>query len=245
MPFTFSHPAIILPLRYLPKSWFSLTSLIIGSLIPDIEYFLRMKVKSNYSHTFTGIFWFDLPLALLLAFVFHNIIRNLLFQNLPSFMKTRILTYTDFNWNVYFKKNWHIVLISLLIGIISHLFWDSFTHKNGYFVNEINSFRNTIYIFSTEIPLWKIAQHGSTFIGSIALLIVFLKLPQDFNIKTPIEKLYWKAVILCIATILLLRFAVCFQDFNIGNFIVTFIASFIISTILIPSLIKIKSGVRN
>lgn len=245
MPFTFSHPAIILPLRHLPKSWFSATSLIIGSLTPDFEYFIRMKVKSDYSHTFNGIFWFDLPLALLLAFVFHNIIRNLLFQNLPSFIKTRILTYTNFDWNVYFKKNWNIVLISLLIGIISHLFWDAFTHTNGYFVNEINSFRNTISIFNTEIPFWKIAQHASTFIGSTILLIVFLKLPQDFNIKTPIEKLYWKTITLCIATILLLRFAVHFQDLNIGNFIVTFISSFIISTILIPSLIKIKSSIRN
>nr|WP_237421370.1 DUF4184 family protein [Flavobacterium sp. HBTb2-11-1] len=70
MPFTFSHPAIILPLRYLPKSWFSITALTIGSLTPDFEYFLRMKVKSDYSHTLDGIFWFDLPLALLLTFLF-------------------------------------------------------------------------------------------------------------------------------------------------------------------------------
>lgn len=41
MPFTFSHPAIILPLSYLPKKWFSLTGLIIGSLIPDFEYLLE------------------------------------------------------------------------------------------------------------------------------------------------------------------------------------------------------------
>ncbi|WP_113654854.1 DUF4184 family protein, partial [Pedobacter namyangjuensis] len=30
MPFTFSHPAIVLPLTYLPKKWFSLTGLVIG-----------------------------------------------------------------------------------------------------------------------------------------------------------------------------------------------------------------------
>ncbi len=52
MPFTFSHPAIILPLKYLPQNWFSLTGLIIGSLTRDFEYFIRMKVRSNYSHTF-------------------------------------------------------------------------------------------------------------------------------------------------------------------------------------------------
>ena len=39
MPFTFSYPAIVLPLTYLPRRWFSLTGLIIGSLTPDFEDF--------------------------------------------------------------------------------------------------------------------------------------------------------------------------------------------------------------
>ena len=89
MPFTFSHPAIVLPLTYFPKKWFSLTGLVIGSLTPDFEYFLRMRIKSNYSHTIDGLFWFDLPLGLLLAFIFHDIVRNSLFDNLPTFFKSR------------------------------------------------------------------------------------------------------------------------------------------------------------
>ncbi len=104
MPFTFSHPAIILPLRYLPKSWFSITALAIGSLTPDFEYFLRMKVKSDYSHTISGMFWFDMPVALLLTFLFHNLARNFLFQNLPPEIKNRVLIFNDFNWNIHFKK---------------------------------------------------------------------------------------------------------------------------------------------
>lgn len=81
MPFTFAHPAIILPLPFLNKRWFSLTGLIIGSMIPDFEYFIRMRIQSIYSHTLAGIFWFDLPLALLISFIFHNKVKNLLFQN--------------------------------------------------------------------------------------------------------------------------------------------------------------------
>ena len=84
MPFTFSHPAIILPFRYLPVKWFSFTGLVIGSLTPDFEYFIRMKVQSIYSHTLLGIFWFDLPLAILLAFLFHSLVRDTLFFNLPK-----------------------------------------------------------------------------------------------------------------------------------------------------------------
>lgn len=59
MPFTFSHPAIVLPLTSLPKRCISVTGFVIGSLTPDFEYFIRMKVKSEYSHTISGLFWFD------------------------------------------------------------------------------------------------------------------------------------------------------------------------------------------
>jgi len=245
MPFTFSHPAIILPLRYFPKSWFSLTALVIGSLTPDFEYFLRMRVKSDYSHTLNGIFWFDLPLALLLTFLFHNLARNLLFQNLPSFIRSRILIFTDFNWNVYFKRNWLIILISLLIGIFSHILWDAFTHKHGYFVNQIETLKSTIAIFGTEISFWKTAQHLSTFIGAVIILITFFNLPIKFTSPIPINKFYWVSVILFTTTILFMRFIITPKDLNIGNLVVTFISSFLIAITLAPLIIKFNSTQKN
>ncbi len=244
MPFTFSHPAIILPLRYLPKSWFSLTALIIGSLTPDFEYFLRMKVKSNYSHTLGGIFWFDLPLAILLTFIFNNIIRNLLFQNLPEVIKNRVLIFTEFDWNIYFKRNWFIILISLLIGIISHIFWDAFTHKHGYFVNEITALKNTIRIFGTEIPFWKIAQHGSTFLGSFIIITAFLSLPKDYSFKAIPNNIYWTTIILFASAVLFIRFISNPKALNIGNFAVSWIASFLLSITIIPLIIKFKSDIK-
>ena len=191
MPFTFSHPAIILPLRYLPKKWFSLTGLIIGSLTPDFEYFIRMKVQSNYSHTLHGIFWFDLPLAIILSFIFHNIVRNQLFNNLPVNIRTRILIFTYFDWNNYFRQHYFIILISALIGITSHLFWDSFTHEHGYFVNHISALRNSVCLFNKQIPVLKIAQHLSTLIGAFIILLTILKLPKNNNSETSINKNYW------------------------------------------------------
>ena len=116
MPFTFSHPAIVLPLSYLPQRWFSLTGLVVGSVTPDFEYFLHMRIQSDYSHTIDGLFWFDLPLGVLLAFAFHNIVRDMLFDNLPTTLKFRLLTFKQFDWNSLFKKNWPVVLISILVG---------------------------------------------------------------------------------------------------------------------------------
>ena len=53
MPFTFSHPAIVLPFS---KKWFSLTALVTGSIIPDFEYFFKMKGHSDYGHNWMVYF---------------------------------------------------------------------------------------------------------------------------------------------------------------------------------------------
>jgi hypothetical protein len=242
MPFTFSHPAIILPLSYFPRKWFSLTGLIIGSLTPDFEYFIRMKVQSIYSHTLLGIFWFDLPLTILLAFLFHNVVRNSLFFNLPNKIQSRILIFTEFNWNNYFKKNWFIVSISMLIGIASHIFWDGFTHNHGFFVNHFSELRKTILIFGNTIPIWKIIQHLSTLIGGIIIVFAFFKLPEHVIGKFSINKKYWITIVTLTILIVVLRFLISFNIKAFGNIIVSIIATFMLALILGPLLIKCKAS---
>lgn len=242
MPFTFSHPAIILPFTYLPRKWFSFTSLIIGSLTPDFEYFIRMKVQSNYSHTFYGIFWFDLPLAIVISFLFHNLVKNDLFFNSPNFIKSRLSSYISFSWNHYFKTHWAIILISIITGIISHLFWDCFTHQHGYFTEHISVLKNTITFFGHEIPIWKISQHISTVTGAIIIILSFMKLPQNSIQHPAISQKYWTAVIILTLSILVLRFSIHLKELIFGNIIVTVISAFLISLVLSPALIKSKAS---
>jgi hypothetical protein len=241
MPFTFSHPAIILPLTYLPRQWFSLTGLVIGSLTPDFEYFLRMRIKSNYSHTLDGLFWFDLPLGLLLAFIFHNIVRDNLFDNLPLFFKSRFSTFKQFEWNGYFKKNWLIVTISILIGAGSHIFWDSFTHDHGYFVETIPTLTKTINLFGLQVPILKILQHSSTLIGGLVIVFSIYKMPTVKNVSKKIKLTYWKTLVgftLIIISIRLLLGGLDFRQY--GNLIVTVISAVLISLTLTPCLTQVR-----
>lgn len=246
MPFTFSHPAIILPLKYLPKNWFSLTGLIIGSLTPDFEYFIRMKVQSNYSHTFYGMFWFDLPLAILLSFIFHNIVRNYLFFNSPNIIKSRVLIFSTFNWNIYFKEHWIIILISIIIGISSHLFWDGFTHNHGYFVDHFYSLKNSFSFLENEIiPIWKMLQHTSTLLGAVIIIVSFFKLPKNTISALNNHQKYWKTISILTLTISILRFMINLKLLSLGNIIVTVISAFMISLIITPFLIKVKGSSKN
>lgn len=240
MPFTFSHPAIILPFRHLPTQWFSFTGLVIGSLTPDFEYFIRMKVQSIYSHTALGIFWFDLPLAILLAFLFHNLVRDSLFFNLPKSFQSRILVFTEFDWNLYFRKNWITVLISILIGIVSHLLWDGFTHNHGYFTEQFSGLKNVFIVYGNEIPAWKIAQHLSSLVGAILIFLAFLKLPKKKIIKYSISKKYWILVFVLTLLVLFIRFSISFNTKAFGNIIVSVITAFLISLILSPTVLKLN-----
>ncbi|MGB4206170.1 MAG: DUF4184 family protein [Bacteroidales bacterium] len=238
MPFTFSHPAIVLPLTYFPKKWFSITGLVIGSLTPDFEYFLRMRIKSNYSHTLDGLFWFDLPLGILLAFVFHDIVRNKLFDNLPTFFKSRFSVFRQFDWNGHFKKNWFVVAISVIIGASSHILWDSYTHKHGYFVQTIPALINTVDLFNIQVPVFKILQHSSTIIGGLVIAFAVFKLPASETENEKVNSKYWAIFAGITLIIIAIRLFSGLDIKQYGNLIVNGISAVLISLILTPLITK-------
>ncbi len=240
MPFTFSHPAIVLPLNCLSKKWFSLTGLVIGSMIPDFEYFLRMRIQSNYSHTMVGLFWFDLPLGILVAFIFHNIVRNSLIDNLPHFLNARFGVFKEVNWNKYVVRNWFILILSILIGAGSHLLWDSFTHDNGYFVQTLPALTKAIEISGMQILVLKMLQHGSTLIGGLVIIYTIYRMPVEENVKVRINAMYWVVFIAIILIVLLIRLLGGLDFRQYGNLIVSGISAGLLSFILTPCLVRKK-----
>ena len=209
-------------------------------MTPDFEYFLRMRIQSNYSHSISGLFWFDLPLGLLLAFIFHNIVRDSLFDNLPTILKSRLLTFGQFDWNEYFKRNWLIVAISILIGAASHIFWDSFTHDHGYFAQTIPALTNTVDLFGRQIPYFKILQHSSTLVGGLVIAFALFKLPQDKNIFGRFSLKYWSILTGLTLTIIALRLLSGLDYKLYGHLIVTSISAGLISLTLTPMLTRQK-----
>jgi hypothetical protein len=238
MPFTFSHPAIVLPLYYAPKRWISLTGLIIGSLTPDFEYFIRMNVDSFYSHSVAGIFYFDLPIGILLAFLFHQIIRDSLYDNMPGFIKSRVAVFKEFHWNWYFRKNWLVVIISVIIGAASHLFWDSFTHETGIFVRLIPALQGTMSFFGNTLPVFVFMQYFWTVIGGIIIAIVLFRLPADPDVISWFNFKYWLVFTGIAITVFMLRFRHGISIRNYDVIIITIISAGIISLSITPLIVK-------
>jgi len=207
MPFTFVHPSVVIPLRRF-ASKFSMTALIIGSIAPDFEYFLRLRFLSNFSHFIPGIFWFDLPVTIILCFIFHLLIKKSLLNNLPKAIYGRFTNLLEVNWNKYFISHIPIIIYSALIGISIHIAWDALTYKQGYFMISIDFLNNYISITGYKLHFYKIFKYLSDTAGTIYIFYIIFKIPVNKEVirKNKYIWIYWTGTIIITSTVLLIRF---------------------------------------
>ncbi len=244
MPFTFSHPAIILPGSNVSKRFCSFSALVVGSMTPDFEYFIRMKDYSKYSHSLSGAVWFDIPLGLLLLFIYFNYVNKIFIQFLPFSFNIRFSQYENFNWNNYFKKSSLIIIISLFIGIASHIFWDSFTHDDEYFADNIFFLRDKYNILNHYISGAQIFQYIGSLIGGIIILVFISKMPEGKNTKQKNIVQFWLPV--CVIALIILA-ARLFLDYMLHHqkhedVIVTAISGMLIGVVFTSLYFRKKSN---
>ena len=241
MPFTFSHPAAVLPFGYFPKRFFSMTALVIGSTAPDYEYFFRMKDVSYYSHTWSGLFWFDLPLTIILAFLYHEVVRDRLIDNLPEFLTRRLLFFKNFNWIQYFKKNFLVVILSAIIGIASHILWDDVTHEKGRIGREIIKFKEELLVAGHHVLTYNVLQIGSSILGALIILYVLLKLPADKSFTRQKSILpFWLSVGFLTMFTVEARILIDYSYIGYRNMIMTIIAGGLLSLVITAKFLPAK-----
>jgi hypothetical protein len=191
-----------------------------------------MDGNSSYSHTVTGLFWFDFPLAIVLCFIYHQVLRNPLFDNLPWLLNKRLVVYKDFQWRDYFSKNYIVVFISILIGASSHLFWDSFTHDDGFFVQRITILTDYLEIGRLYVPVYKAFKFVCSLGGGILILAVIFRLKKQPYIRNLSNPGYWLFVWGVSCTILVIRVYTGFRFYQEFNIVMTFIAACLIALVL-------------
>jgi len=192
----------VLPFKWLPKSWVSMTGLIIGSIIPDFESFLTLDPDKRYSHSLLGMFLFDLPLGLLVCFIFHDIVRQAFLANLPHILKRKFYRYKLVNWDEYFRRRYITVVMSLLAGIGTHLLWDRFTHANEYLPGAITR----VHLFGAyNTLLFILVQYISSVLGMAIVLFFIWKQPSQTDMPKSNNGEYWLFVIVATIAIALLR----------------------------------------
>lgn len=177
MPFTFSHPAILIPFKYLNKNYFSITGLVMGSMVPDFYFLLQMRTSDNFSHVGYGILLLNLPLAILMCLIFHNIIKQPLVTSLPNILQKKCMPYYNEKWNHYLLLNAWKVVLSIVIGVFTHLFWDGFTHEDGFFVRRIDALKQSVL----GLPAYEVAQYFFSILGLLLLLNFIKNIPTQYS----------------------------------------------------------------
>ncbi|GAA4000395.1 DUF4184 family protein [Hymenobacter fastidiosus] len=177
MPFTLAHPALILPLLRPCRRGLSATGLVLGSMAPDFEYFLRLRPDGIYGHTLAGIFWLDLPLVVLFTALFHSLVKQPLVASLPALLRRRLAPLTRQAWPMR-RACSGPVLLGGFAGILSHLSWDAFTHDDGLVVLHWPALQQPLALLHGTFPVYTWLQLGSTVAGLLAILTYLGALPR-------------------------------------------------------------------
>ncbi len=234
MPFTFSHPAIVLPFCKLKKVSLSVTGLVVGSIVPDFEFLIKLKETEWFGHTWAGIFVFDIPFAILLCFLFHLLIKNVLIVHLPKFLRLRFTTFISFNWKNYFKQHTVQFFLSVLFGIGSHIFLDAFTHADGAFVRPNAFFYYEIVIIWYPLPVYFVLQILTSLAGGLYILWFVLKMKKGSDVKKINNPyVYWISLMVLAFIIFTLRLVIDKMHQSFDDIIIAAIGSCLYALVII------------
>lgn len=173
MPFTLSHPAAVLPLLRTP---FSRAALVAGAVAPDMPYFLvttglPVSAQSWYEPFANATTTHTLPGALTVGLPYTLALWALLLAGrrpLASLLPLPALTPVDHTARtagaMVRRAGW--ILLSALIGLATHLVWDSFTHFDGSVVTRVPWLNSTL---AGSLTWARALQHVST-IGGLAAI---------------------------------------------------------------------------
>ncbi|MEA3178736.1 MAG: hypothetical protein QOI59_2259 [Gammaproteobacteria bacterium] len=173
MPFTFAHPAAILPLR---RSRFLQTvPLIIGSMVPDAPYFFPWRVAKYFfeTHTLSASFLVDVPLGM--AFLVATL---LLKEPLTILLPVRARWTCLRSIERFYARplHWPIALFSILIGAWTHIAWDSVTHQTGWTAERVAALSAPVSIFGWDTETSHLLQYLSSVFGLVVLALWFRSL---------------------------------------------------------------------
>jgi hypothetical protein len=192
MPFPLAHPAAVLPLRrYCPK-YLSFPALVVGSVCPDAGYCLSRFNASDFSHQWLGSFGFCLPMGLIILLFMYGVMLPVIERMPERFRKVLAL--------LPLKPLGppSIVILSLLVGIWTHLLWDSFTHTDGWFVQHLPVLKTPIASLADRtLRVCHLLWYSSSFGGLILLFLAYDRWQQrTFGSPVTELRINWRGAIL-------------------------------------------------
>jgi len=190
LPFTPSHAVVALPFLRTPLVP---AAIAIGAMTPDLPLFVRgFGVSYPFTHAYTNVVW-TAVIALGLFLLWRVVLRPVAPELSPRWLARRLPADWDMpaadalNEALGVGLRWTRSLwlaASLLIGVISHILWDEFTHEG----------RLGLQLLPALADQWgplqgfKWLQHGSSVAGLLILgvwAVLWLRRSQPREVSAP------------------------------------------------------------
>jgi hypothetical protein len=198
MPFTFAHPAAVLPLRR--SRYLQTVPLVIGSLVPDLPYFVPTRFGRTFfpdTHTLYGSVSICLPLGLAV------LIAILLFREPLTVMlgaRARWVCLQSLERFTSRPLHWPIALLSILLGSWTHIAWDSFTHERGWTTARVAALSAPVSVFGWDTATSHLLQYLSSVFGLAVLAFWFrgliLSAPKSVSEDPSRPRASWLALVM-------------------------------------------------
>lgn len=172
VPFTLAHPAAVLPLARRPLVP---AALVAGSLSPDVPYFVPVArsagawyepfVNATWTHTWPGALTVAVPTAAVLLGLWHLVrgpAADLVRAEEPHGPRRTVASGDAVRTSAW-------AALSLVLGVLTHVAWDSLTHWDGAAVRNVAWLREPLI---GGLSAGRVLQHVST-VGGLLVLAVW------------------------------------------------------------------------
>lgn len=172
MPFTPAHIAAVLPATAKPRRWVVPAAWVVGSVVPDLVWFLFSTDAYNTAHSLRGVVTLDLAVGVVIVVAWRLIVLTPTRDALPAALGEQVPDRgTVRPWE------WPAAALGVVAGALTHVVWDSFTHPGRWGSSHIPLLRDDI----GPMPGSRWAQYAS---GVIGVLIVVVYLVRRYHRHT-------------------------------------------------------------
>jgi Domain of unknown function (DUF4184) len=199
VPFTLSHAAAAIPFR---RTRLVTSALVMGCFAPDFAYFVYLKPHGAFGHSLAGALYLDLPASLLALWLFHSFVRQPLLFFLPGGVRRRLKDGGAAGFSFRPQSRFAMIVLSIVVGIATHIIWDSFTHNDYWPYRHWGFLRQYVNLPITgKMEMDKLLEYGSTFFG-LAVLAFWLwhwyrtTIPAAYPLHDSVNAARKRAVIL-------------------------------------------------
>lgn len=113
----------------------------IGSMSPDFSYFLPTGLARASTHDMQGILIFCWPVGLALWLLYVHLLERPTIELLPAAWRDRV---TPSDRSLSFKAL-ALASLAVILGAVTHVVWDAFTHTNTFITNTFPVLRTELF----------------------------------------------------------------------------------------------------